>query len=119
MSYVALDDVSPASDTPGNSAVVPNRGRRRFFCEGTTPLPAQPVDALMIHSARRQHTATADKIAARILNCAHAVRQDLAAARPAGPAARQLAADAQALLEALAELRAVEKFAAWTRQPAA
>ena len=80
---------------------------------------AQPVDALMIHSARRQHAATADKIAARIVNCAQAVRQDLAHGRPAGPAARQLAADAQALLEALAELRAVEKIAAWTRQPAA
>ena len=82
-------------------------------------MPAQPVDALMIHSARRQHAAAADKIAARIVNCAHAVRQDLAHSRPAGPAARQLAADAQQLLEALAELRAVERIAAWTRQPAA
>lgn len=79
----------------------------------------QPVDAMVLHAARRQHAAAADKIATRILHCASAVRQDLAAARPAGPAARQLAADAQALLEALAELRAVEKFAAWTRQPAA
>lgn len=78
-----------------------------------------PIDPLMVSSARRQGTAAADKIAARILNCAQAVRQDLAHARPAGPAARQLAADATALLEALAELRAVEKFAAWTRQPAA
>ncbi len=84
-----------------------------------TPARSQPVDALMIHSARRQHAAAADRIAARIANCVHAVRQDLANARPAGPAARQLAADAQALLEALAELRAVEKMAAWTRQPAA
>ncbi len=83
------------------------------------PAKSQPVDALMIHSARRQHSAAADKIAARIINCAQAVREDLAHARPAGPAARQLATDAQALLEALAELRAVEKFAAWTRQPAA
>jgi len=82
-------------------------------------MPAQPVGALMIHSARRQHAAAADKIAARIVNCAHAVRQDLAHSRPAGPAARQLAADAQQLLEALAELRAVERIAAWTRQPAA
>ena len=82
-------------------------------------MPAQSVDALMIHSARRQYATAADRITARILNCAQAVRQDLAHARPAGPAARQLAADAQALLEALAELRAVEKLAAWTRQPAA
>ena len=73
----------------------------------------------MIHAARRQYSASADKIAARIVNCAQAVRQDLALGRPAGPAARQLAADATALLEALAELRAVEKLAAWTRQPAA
>lgn len=80
---------------------------------------AQPIDGLMIHSAKRQHTATADKLAARALSCAQAVRQDLAHGRPAGPAARQLLADATALLEALAELRAVEKFAAWTRQPAA
>ena len=79
----------------------------------------QPIDALMLHSARRQSVAAADKIATRILSCAQAVRKDLALARPAGPAARQLAADAQALLEALAELRAVEKFAAWTRKPAA
>jgi hypothetical protein len=82
------------------------------------PAP-QPVDALMIHSARRQAAAAADRIAARILNCAQTVRQDLAHARPAGPAARQVAADATALLEVLAELRAVEKMAAWTRQPAA
>ena len=79
----------------------------------------QPVDQMMIQSSRRQYAASADKIAARIFNCAQAVREDLAHARPAGPAARQLAADAQALLEALAELRAVEKFASWTRQPAA
>ena len=82
-------------------------------------MTAQPVDALMIHSARRQAAAAADKIAARAARCAHAVREDLAHARPAGPAARQLAADATALLEALAELRAVERMAAWTRQPAA
>lgn len=79
----------------------------------------QPIDQMLIHGARRQHAANADKIAARILNCAQAVRKDLSLARPAGPAARQLACDAQSLLEALAELRAVEKFAAWTRQPAA
>ena len=84
-----------------------------------TPARPQPIDQMMIHAARRQHAAAADKIAARILNCAQAVRKDLALARPAGPAARQLAADAQALLEALAELRAMEKFATWTRQPAA
>ena len=90
-----------------------------FSCDKGEAVPAQPVDALMIHSARRQYSASADKIAARIVNCAQAVRQDLAHARPAGPAARQLAADAQALLEALAELRAVERLAAWTRQSAA
>ena len=82
-------------------------------------MPAQPVDSFMIHSARRQQLAAADKIAARIINLGHAVRQDLALARPAGPAARQLLADATALLEALAELRTVEKLASWTRQPAA
>ena len=76
-------------------------------------------DPLLLHSARRQHTAAADKLAARIVNLANAVRQDLALARPPGPAARQLSADATALLEALAELRVVEKFAAWTRKPAA
>lgn len=83
------------------------------------PLSAQSHDAMMIHAARRQYAASADKIAARVVNCAQVVRQDLAHGRPAGPAARQLAADAQALLEALAELRAVEKLAGWTRQPAA
>ena len=83
------------------------------------PVKRQPLDAMMIHAARRQHAAAADRIAARILNCAQAVRDDLSHARPAGPAARQLACDAQSLLEALAELRAMEKFAGWTRQPAA
>ena len=82
-------------------------------------MTAQRVDQMMVQSSRRQYAASADKIAARVLNCAQAVREDLAHGRPAGPAARQLAADAQALLEALAELRAVEKFAGWTRQPAA
>ena len=84
-----------------------------------TPARSQPVDALMIHSARRQHAAAADRIAARIVNCAHAVRQDLANARPAQAAARQLLADAIALYEELAGLREVEKMATWTRQPAA
>jgi hypothetical protein len=82
-------------------------------------LPAQPIDGLMIHSARRQHAAAADKHLARIASCTHAVRLDLAHGRPAGPAARQLAAEVQGLLETLAALRAVEKFAAWARQPAA
>ena len=83
------------------------------------PVSRQPVDALMIHSARRQHVNSADKLARQITACANEVRRNLANGRPAGPAARQLARDAQALLEALAELRAVEKIAAWTRQPAA
>ena len=78
-----------------------------------------PVDPTTIHAARRQQTSAADKLAARIINLAQAVRQDLALGRPPGPAARQLAADATSLLEALAELRAVEKLASWTRQPAA
>ena len=78
-----------------------------------------PVDPTTIHAARRQQTSAADKLASRIINLAQAVRQDLALGRPPGPAARQLHADATALLEALAELRAVEKLASWTRQPAA
>ena len=78
-----------------------------------------PVDPTTIHAARRQQTSAADKLASRIINLAQAVRQDLALGRPPGPAARQLAADATSLLEALAELRAVEKLASWTRQPAA
>lgn len=86
---------------------------------GQRPIPAQPVDATMIHSARRQHTAAADRLAQRVASCAQAVRLDLAHNRPASAAARQLLADAIALLEQLAELREAEKFAAWTRQPAA
>jgi hypothetical protein len=82
-------------------------------------VPALPIDPAMIDSARRQHAAAADKHAARIASCTHAVRQDLAHGRPAGPAARQLLAEAQALQETLAQLRTVERFAAWTRQPAA
>ena len=84
-----------------------------------TPARSQPVDALMIHSARRQHAAAADKLAQRAASCAQAVRVDLAHARPAQAAARQLLADAIALCEELAGLREVEKMAAWTRQPAA
>lgn len=82
-------------------------------------MTASRIDGYSLDSARRQHAAAADRIAARVLNCAQAVRQDLAHARPAGPAARQLAADVQILLETLAELRAVERFAAWARKPAA
>ena len=78
-----------------------------------------PVDPTTIHAARRQNTAAADKLAARIINLAQAVRQDLALGRPPGPAARQLSTDATALLEALAELRAVEKLASWTRSSSA
>lgn len=78
-----------------------------------------PAESTMLHSARRQHAHAADKLAARIINLAQAVRQDLALGRPPGPAARQLSADATALLEALAELRAVDRLTAWTRQPAA
>lgn len=76
-----------------------------------------PVDPLTM--ARRQHAAAADKITARILNCAQAVRQDLAHGRPPGAAARQLYADTQLLLETLAELRTVERMASWSRKPAA
>ena len=79
----------------------------------------RPADSTMIHIARRQHAASADKLAVRIANCTQAVRQDLAMGRPPGPAARQLLANATALLEALAELRTVEKLASWTRQTAA
>jgi hypothetical protein len=79
----------------------------------------QPIDATMLHSSRRQHAAAADKLAQRAESCARAVRLDLAHARPAQAAARQLLADAIALNEALAQGREVEKIAAWTRQPAA
>jgi hypothetical protein len=79
----------------------------------------RPVDAMMIHSARRQHAAAADKLAQKAAACAHAVRLDLAHARPAGAAARQLLADAIALSEALARLAEADRFASWTRQPAA
>jgi hypothetical protein len=85
----------------------------------TASTTARPVDGLMIHSARRQHAGAADKIATRVINCAHAVREDLAHARPPTVAVRQLAVEVTALLETLAQLREVEKFAAWTRQPAA
>jgi hypothetical protein len=78
-----------------------------------------PAESTMLHSARRQHVHSADKLASRIINLAQAVRQDLALGRPAGPASRQLLADSTALLEALAELRAVDRLASWTRQPAA
>ena len=78
-----------------------------------------PVDPTTIHAARRHHSSAADKLAGRIVNLAQAVRQDLALGRPPGPAARQLHADATALIEALAELRAVERLASWARQPAA
>jgi len=79
----------------------------------------RPVDGLLIHSARRQHAGAADKIAARILNLARAVREDLAHGRPATAAARELDTQVTALLETLAELRTVEKFAAWARDAAA
>lgn len=76
----------------------------------------RPAESTMNHMARRQHSASADKLAQRVTSCAHAVRLDLAHGRPAQAAARQLLADAIALVEKLAELREAEK---WTRQPAA
>jgi hypothetical protein len=76
----------------------------------------RPADSAMNHFARRQHANAADKLAQRVASCAHAVRLDLAHGRPAQAAARQLLADAIALVEKLAELREAEK---WTRQPAA
>ena len=79
----------------------------------------RPADSTMIHIARRQHAASADRLAVRIANCTNAVRQDLAMGRPPGPAARQLLADAIALIEKLAELREADKHASWARQPAA
>ena len=82
-------------------------------------MPALPIDPAMLDSARRQHAAAADRHAARIASCNHAVRQDLAHGRPPGAAARQLLAEAQALMETLAQMRTVERFAAQVRQPAA
>ncbi len=84
-----------------------------------TPARPEPFDQAMIASSRRQHAAAVDKLAQRVASCAQAVRLDLAHARPAQAAARQLLTDAIALCEALARLREVEKMADWTRQPAA
>ena len=79
----------------------------------------QPLDAVMIASSRRQHVNTADKIFARIVNCAQAGRQQLANGQPAAPAARQIGIDLLELMPELGELREATRFAGWTRQPAA
>jgi hypothetical protein len=82
-------------------------------------VPAQPVDAIMIQSASRQHTVIADKLAARIANCAGAVRKHLSDGQPAAPAARQIAADVMELIAELAKLSEDSRFTSWTRQSAA
>ena len=78
-----------------------------------------PVDPTTIHAARRQNTAAADKLAARIINCANAVRMHVANGQPAGPAARQIASDATELIAEIARLAEDDRLAGWTRQPAA
>jgi hypothetical protein len=82
-------------------------------------VPAHTVDAMTLHLARRQHVNAADRLAQQAASCLHAVRQDLAHDRPAGAAARKAHDSIQALLEALAELRAVERMASYARKPAA
>ncbi len=84
-----------------------------------TPIKHQPIDSVMLQSSARQHTATADKLAQRIANCAGAVRLHLANGQPAGPAARQVVADAMELIAELAKLAEVGRFEGWTRRPAA
>lgn len=80
---------------------------------------APPVDTTMIASSKRQHANSADKLLARIANCAQAGRQQLANGQPAGPAARQIGSDVLELIGELAKLAEADRFAAWTRQPAA
>jgi hypothetical protein len=70
-----------------------------------------PTQRQQITTARYQHAAAADKIAVRIQNCAGAVRADLAAGRPAGAAARQIAGDATDLLVALAKAGVLDEVA--------
>lgn len=76
------------------------------------------IDPLAVDSARRQHTAAADRLFQRIINCAQAGRVDIAHGRPPTAAARQIDSDITSLLETLAELRTVEKFAARVRKAA-
>jgi hypothetical protein len=82
-------------------------------------MPAMPIDPTMLATSRRQHANSADKLFARIANCAAAGRQQLGNGQPAGPAARQIGSDVLELIGELAKLAEADRFAAWTRQPAA
>lgn len=82
-------------------------------------MPALPIDPTMITTSKRQHANSAEKLFARIARCAQAGRQQLANGQPAGPVARQIGSDVLELIGELAKLAEADRFAAWTRQPAA
>lgn len=76
----------------------------------------RPIDQTMLQYAARQHIAAADKLAAKIANCAETVRKHLTDGQLAGPAARQIAVDVADLIAELAKLGEDGQFARLTRQ---
>ena len=75
----------------------------------------RPVDQIMVQYNTRQHIVAADKLAARIANCANAVRKSLADGLPAAPAARQIGYDLMELMAELGRLAEDGQFAKLTR----
>jgi hypothetical protein len=110
---LVLDGTGPVSHPAGNAAITCGHPEE----DPLTAPATRHADVLL--SLKRQHTGASAKLAGQIIACAGAVREDLMHARPAGAAARQIAVLAGELLVELAKLAATERFAAWTREPAA
>ena len=79
----------------------------------------RPVDQTMLQLSTRQHIVAADKLAARIANCASAVRKSLADGLPAAPAARQIGYDLMELMAEIGRLAEDGQFARLTKGSAA
>jgi hypothetical protein len=73
----------------------------------------------MVTANRYQNTAAAKKTFLRIRNCADAGLQALAHGRPAGPEARQIAADVQELQRFVAMIGVMDEVMVMLRASAA
>jgi hypothetical protein len=79
-----------------------------------TATQAVPVAVLL--SSARQHTATADDLARRIINAMGEVRKQLREGQPAMPAARQGSSDLTELMVELGRLSEDTKHTGYARQ---
>jgi hypothetical protein len=82
-------------------------------------MPMRPIDGDMISTSRCQHARAVNLLLGKIGNVARAGQVDLAHLRPPDAAALEIGTLVLQLMKAVGKLGETEKYAAWTRKPAA